>query len=1033
MLRKLLLTGMVYLLGFAAAFAQTGTITGTVTDAETGEPIVAANIYIPEIQRGAATDIDGDFEIESVPLGTYTLRVTYVGYSTYTESVQVQEGINEIDVAMQVGEIGLDELIVTGYGGIQNKLEITGSISSVSSEEIQDVPAQNVESLLQGRAAGVQITTTSGNPGGAFQVQVRGNGSINASSQPLYIVDGVPISFSGQSGLVSQSPLNSINPKDIESIQVLKDAAAAAIYGAQAANGVVIITTKEGAQSGTQVSFTAKRGISRATERVDYINVDQYLNYMGEAFALNSGVEPVGSAGFEEGGSYVPYREAYLDFFKSFFGSPTGTPDDPLGEGTLANYDWQDFIYDGGVSQEYNLSISGGDDNTRFYVSGRFENVDGHVFNSLYDVLGLRSNLNHEFSDRFSADLKINLSKADQFGICQDGNFINCPPSQAMFENPASFPFFNNGEYSPNTRFGLSNNPGVIRDEVDRNVRTISVINSLNLSYNITDWLTANGLAAIDYRTVRDRRYETPIAAPGDGGSLSKTYREVYNFTTNATLNARQTFNEVHNLSGLVGVEYRRDYRTLFGTTGIGFPGSFFTVLDASSTPDAAFGGNTEFRIGSYFGNVKYNYDDRYYLSLVGRYDGHSRFGADTRFGFFPSVSAAWRIDEEDFFNADFVSNLKLRAGYGELGNAAIGNFSSRGLYSAVGSYRGQTAVAPTQLANVDLTWEEARELNLGLDFGLFNNRVYGSVDAYRRDNENLLLGRELPVESGYGSITENVGSIRNTGIEFILNTVNINSENFYWSTNLNVSLGKQEVLDLGEDDVLNENSLFNEIRVGQPIGIIQVPRWAGVNPADGRPMWYDANGNITYTPSVDDLVNYKDGKAEWNGGLGNTFSYKGLSLDVFFQFSLGKWAFANTDYYFNRTPDFLMQLSKIVLDRWRQPGDVTYYPRAIEGGTDYAETANYRTQLGTHSIYNASYIRLKNVTLSYNLPSTLTEELNLRGIRLFATGLNLHTWTAWPFYDPEVAADPNDIYGNLVAASYPTGMRISGGIEIQF
>lgn len=1035
MLRKLLLTSMVYLFTSAALLAQTGTLTGTITDAETGETLPGANVVIEDLSRGASTDGNGEYTIENVPVGSYTVRITFVGYTTVNRTVEINANQEtELNVALNTAAVGLDELVVSGYGGETDRTELTGSITSVSSDDFEGVPVQNTESILQGRASGVTITSTSGNPGGAFRVQIRGNGSINANSEPLYIVDGVQISFSQQSSLTSQSPLNSISPSDIESIEVIKGASAAAIYGSQAANGVVLIKTKRGNAGDTQVSVRAETGIRRATQRVDYINAEQYLDYMGEAYALNSGVTPVGEAGLEEGGAYIPYRDAYENFFAGFFGSPTGTQANPAGDGTLADTDWQDFVYDEGVTQKYNVTVNGGTEQTRFYISGRFEQTDGHIFNSEFDAFGLRSNFDHKFSDRFDASLNLNLSKQDQFGICQDGNFINCPPSQAMFESPFSFPFFNNGQYSNVTRFGTSNNPAVIRDEVDRNVQTISIIGNTTLNYQLTDWLNATGVVGVDYRNVEDERYETPIAAPGDGGSLSYNYRNVYNIMGNATLTARQTFNDVHNISGFVGTEYRRNYWTRVGTAGIGFPGSFFRVLNASSEPTSASGFNSEFRIGSYFGNAKYNYDGRYYLEFTARYDGHSRFGAEKRWGFFPSVSGRWRISEEDFFDNDTFSELALRAGYGVVGNAAIGDFASRGLYSAVGSYNGQTALTPTQLANANLSWEEAREINIGLDFGLWNDRVTGAIDVYRRDNDNLLLSRELPIESGFGAITENVGSVRNEGVEFEVNSVNVATSDFTWSTRFNTALLRNEVLDLGEDDVLNENSTFNEIAVGQAIGIIQVPRWAGVNPADGRPMWYDADGNITYTPnSNDDSEIYKDGIAEVNGGFGNTLSYKGLSLDVFFQFSFGQWAFANTDYYFTRTPDFLMNLDDVVLDRWRQPGDVTYFPRAVEGGTDFLETSNFRTTLGTQSIYNASYIRLKNVTLSYNLPASLTEQINLRGVRLFASGLNLMTWTAWPFYDPEVADGTNDIYGNLVAASYPTGMQINGGIEIQF
>lgn len=1021
MLRKLLLFLFLAAAFIPIAMGQSGRITGTVTDAETGETVPTANVLLAEITRGAATDIDGNYTINNVPVGTYTLRVTFIGYQTFETRVTIQAGQTITQNAeLTPGSIGLAELVVTGYG-VETKRELTGSITKVSSDEFEDVPVQNTESILQGRAAGVTVTTTSGNPGGAFRVQIRGNGSINAATEPLFIIDGVQVSFSQQSNLASQSPLNSLNPSDIESIEILKDASSAAIYGAQAAAGVVIITTKRGREGPTQITARAETGVRQATQRVDYINTEQYLDYMGEAFALNSGVEP--------GGDYSAFRDAYEDFFaNTVFGTPTE-------DGPLADTDWQDFVYDAGVTREYNISASGGDERTRFFISGGFEDTEGHVFNSEFERLNLRTNIDHQVNSRLNTGVHLNLARTNQFGICQDGNFINCPPSQAMFEAPMSFPFLSDGSYNPNTRFGLSTNPAVVRDEVERNVGGISIRGSANVNYLIKDWLSLRGMVGIDYRNTEDERYETPVARPANGGTLSYSYRNVYNFQTNLVLNARQTFDEVHNVSGFIGAEYQRDYSTVVFAAGEGFPGSFFRVLNASSTPTAASGTNAEFRIGSYFGNVKYNYDERYFITLVGRYDGSSRFGSDTRWGFFPSVSAAWRISEEDFFTTDFIEELKLRAGFGTTGNDNIGNFASRGLYSAVGSYAGQTALTPAQLANVNLSWEEAREINLGLDFSLLSGRIYGSIDVYQKDNESLLLDRDLPLDSGFDDITENVGAVRNEGLEFEINTVNVNSNDFVWSSRFNTAFIRNEVLELAADqDILNPDDTFETIEVGRAIGVIYVPRWAGVNPADGRPMWYDADGNITYTPNANtDSEFYKDGIADMVGGFGNTLSYKGLSLDVFFQFSFGQWAFGNTDYFFTRTPDFLMNLDEIVLDRWRQPGDITYFPRAIEAGTDYPETANYRVTLGTHSIYNAGYIRLKNITLSYNLPVSVTEKLNMRGVRLFATGLNLYTWTAWPYYDPEVATDTDDIFGNIVVASYPTGLQLNAGIEIQF
>ncbi len=1035
---KKLLSMLLYVMVISIGINAQGVIYGTVTDAGTGETIPGATVLIEEINRGIATDADGKYRLTGVPSGDYKVTFSFVGFKSLTLDVQVGSSEVLLNANLEATAIGLDELVVSGYA-ITPKRELTGSISSVTSKDIQDVSLQNTQSILQGRAAGVTVSATSGNPGAAFKVQIRGNGSINAVSEPLYIVDGVQIDLGNTSGLTSTTPLNAINPNDIESLEVLKDAAAAAIYGSQAASGVVIITTKSGTSGATRVNAKVERGVRSLARNVDYINSDQYVEYMGEASALNFGIDPTegytspfaGDTRTFEAGDYTPFEEDYRSFFLSFFGAdPDSDPANP----TLTNTDWQDFIFSEGITEKYDLSVSGGNQTTRYYLSGGFEDTEGTAYGSDFVRTNIRTRLDHQINSDLSTGMNISVSRATQFGVCQDGNFINCPPSQAMFEAPMSFPYLADGSYNPNTRFGLSTNPAVVDNEVDRNVVVSQVIGSANFLYKINDWLNAKVTASVDYRNTQDEQYRSAIAAPTQNGFITFANRNLLNTQTNIVVNGVRTFDEVHNVSGLVGAEYKRVYSETQATRGDNISGPFFSVLNSTSTPITAAGSNTEYRVGSYFTNLKYNYDSKYFFSFTGRYDGHSRFGADERWAFFPSVSGAWQVSEESFFDGvDVLDDLKLRVGYGQTGNSAIGNFNSLGLFSIAGTYDGSTAIAPTQLANGALTWEQKNEINVGLDFAMFNNRFRGSVDVYQQQSDNLLFGRPLPTDSGFGSITENIGKIQNEGLELELSSTNYTNRDFNWTSRFNIAFVRNEILELPEGEDIGPSSSFQSLQIGKPIGLIQVPRWAGVNPADGRPMWLDQNGEITYTPQTEDNIEYKDGVADAVGGFGNTLSYKGLSLDAFFQFSFGQWAFPSTDYYFTRTPDFLMNLTTEVLDRWQTPGDLTHYPRAIEGGNDYAETDNYRVTVGTQSIYNASYIRLKNVSLSYNLPTSLISNLGIRNVRLYASAINLATWTAWPYYDPEVAFSPFDIYTNVTTASYPTEKQIYGGIDISF
>ena len=1018
MLKKLLTLLVFALFSSVGLYAQV-TVSGTVIDAETGETVPGVNILIVELQRGAASDSDGNYEIRNIDAGTYTVRATFVGYNTFTGTLQVGSQDVDYDISLEANIVGLDELVVSGYS-VVSKRELTGSISSVSASDIENVSLQNTQSLLQGRAAGVTVTATSGNPGAAFRVNIRGNGSINAATEPLYIVDGVQIATEQTSNLTSTTPLNAINPNDIESIEVLKDAAAAAIYGSQAAAGVVIITTKKGVRGQTRVNANIERGVRSLARTVDYISSEEYVQFLGEGRAFDN------DASLDQDiSAFVDNRRTFL---LDFFGS------DPNGDGTtLANTNWQDFIFEDGVTERYNLSLSGGNERTTYFLSSGYEDTEGTAFNTDFTRLNLRTNIDHKINDKFTASVKVNVSNSTQFGVCQDGNFINCPPSQAMFEAPMSFPFLADGNYNNNTRFGLANNPAVVRDEVDRNVDITQVLSTVDLLYLVNDWLSVKGSASVDYRNTQDEQFRSAIAAPGQSGWVSFVNRNVQNVQGNLVANARKTFDDVHNVTGLVGTEYRRVYSEFAATRGEGFSVPFFSVLSSTATPASATGNNSEWRIASYFTNLKYDYDGKYFLSFTGRYDGSSRFGSGNRWAFFPSISGAWRVSEESFFNFSFVDDFKIRAGYGTTGNSAIGNFAARNLYGNVGSYDGLNGITPTQLANENLSWEEAQEINVGFDYELFASKIFGSIDIYRKDNKDLLFGRPLPSDSGFDEITENIGSVRNEGIEIEINSRNVTTSDFSWTSRFNVAFVRNEILELPEGNDIDANDQFEALIIGKQIGLIQVPEWAGVNPADGRPMWYDANGEITYTPGAEDNVEWNDGIANTVGGFGNTLNYKGFSLDAFFQFSLGQWAFASSDYYFTRTPDFLMNLNTEVRDRWRLPGDVTYFPRAMSGGNAYPETDNYRTEEGTQSIYNASYIRLKNVSLSYNLPTSLLDGLGIRNVRLYASAINMVTWTAWPWYDPEVAFDPTDIFTNVTSASYPTERQVYGGIDISF
>jgi len=492
--------------------------------------------------------------------------------------------------------------------------------------------------------------------------------------------------------------------------------------------------------------------------------------------------------------------------------------------------------------------------------------------------------------------------------------------------------------------------------------------------------------------------------------------------TLNATLNADKTFNDVHDVSGLLGTEYRREFETQENFGVQGFNNDLLRAPSAASETNNFGGSNTEFRLFSGFTRLSYTYDSRYTVNFTGRIDGTSRFGADRRYGFFPSGSLAWRIAQEDFFTADAVNELKLRVSYGVTGNSSIGNFASRGLYNVSGSYVGQVGFDPGQIANPQLTWEENQEINVGLDFGLWSNRVTGALDMYRSTTNELLLGRPLPRSSGFGAITENIGSVENQGIELALETVNILTEDFRWSTRFTAGLNQNTVEELtsGAEELSAGAAL--PIAVGRSLEAWSVPLWAGVNPADGRPMYFDADGNITYRPQNADDQFFDGGEEDLEGGIGTRVAYKGLSLDVFFQYSYGATALPNTSRNFLSTPSTFGAGLELLTERWREPGDVTEVPAAVFNGN--FPTADNFPSLSSYWLYDASYLRLKSVRLGYNLPSSLLDVVGLRGARVYVSGFNLITWTSYIGLDPEVAGAFNN-------SSYPAERQFNFGIEL--
>lgn len=980
----------------SAAWAQTRTVSGKVTSSEDGSPLPGVTVQVKGTSTGTQTDADGKFSLSAPENGTLVFR--FVGLKTLEVAIG---GRSSLDVKMETDDKVLTEVVVTGYGGALEKREITGSIASVKGDVIQNLPMQSFDRALQGRAAGVQVTATSGQPGGGINVRVRGIGSINAGNTPLYIVDGVQVASGGLSGTASSNVLNSINPNDIESIDILKDAAAASIYGAQAANGVVLITTKRGKAGKTQFKFSAQEGVVERIKKFDVLTASEFAELKLEGFVNRALAQGQTAAGIQAA------RNASI----GSFGDPT----------SVQNTDWQEVGYRRGRLRTYDLSASGGDGKTNFYLSASYNLQEGQVIRSDFRRGTVRLNVDHKASDRLSFNVSLGLASTTQNGAVEGGAFINSPqfagplilPNQRVFRDDGTF-------NSPLTgAFGFN-----ILESVTFETRKAVInqtVSNFAANYKISDKLSFRSRVGIDYATNRDDFFRDPRVPQFavTGGVVQVANRTSLNWNTDHTLNYAQKFGE-HSLSALAGVEFREVIEETATARGEGLPNGQFTTLAAAARPITTTGTYTTWRQASTFGNVKYSYKDKYIATGVLRYDGNSRFGASKRWGLFYAGGLAYRISAEEFMKSlTFIDDLKLKVSYGTTGNNDIGNFASRALFGLAGQYLDLPGIAPSQLGNSLLTWETRKTLDAGFDIALFKSRVALEFNLYQARNTGLLLNRQLPSDSGFPGITENVGIVQNRGVEIALNTVNVDAGGFKWTTSFNVTLQENKILQLNE----GRQNIGNTIRVGYPVQIYWQPRYAGVNPADGRAMWLDTLGNITYNPQARDFTYVGSPIPKAFGGLTNTFSYKGFTLDVFFQYQLGNKNLNNNAFFMENSASGGWNNLRSQLGRWQRPGELAQFPRTYEGGTEPGSAA-----IGTFSsrhMEDAGYIRLKQVTLAYNVPQNIVSKAKLRSVRVFAQGLNLLTFTAYTGLDPEVLT--TDI------GTYPQAKQFSAGLEIGF
>ncbi len=968
---KQLVTLLCFFLGTTSLLvAQSYNISGQVKD-EAGEPLAGVTVVVKNTIRGTTTGNDGRFTLQ-VPGPDAVLVFSYTGYTQQEVPVNAQR---ELDVTLVESGSALGEVVVVGFGTAYRQ-DLTGSIAKLSSKEFEFQPVQTFENAIQGRAAGVFINSGSGKLGQGLNIRVRGISSVSAGNQPLFVIDGIPV-ISERIGSATEpdNPLATIAPEDIESIEILKDAAAAAIYGARASNGVVLVTTKSGRSGRTKVSFGLYGGWASPTRKRKWLNAAEYR----ELFTYAAQQSDFGE----------------LDAAEEF-ASETGTDD------WNSNYDtnWADEAFQPAGVRNASLSITGGDARTTFLISGTFNDQTGILRGNAMDRLTGRINLDHKASNRLRFGTNLSLIKSLNQRVPSDNAFSNplqlnaLPPIQPKIDP-------NTGKLNQNT---LYYNNLIDLENGFNNATTYRSLSNIYGQWDITDRLSFRSEYGIDWLNLQEEQFrgrETLDGAP-TGESYSNQVN-VLNQNVNNFLQYVQKFGQNFDLNATIGMQYQSGNYRETSSTGQGLPNDRFTKIASAAKIVQGASNESAYAFTSYFARANVKLFDRFLVGLSGRVDGSSRFGKNNRFGFFPAGSLGYVMSNESFLRDNKIVNfLKLRASYGSTGNAEIGNFAWRSLWGAnfVGDLSG---IVPTRIGDENLTWETTNQLNVGIDFGLFNDRISASFDYFDKRTKGLLLNLPLPASNGFTSITKNIGDMTNTGYEFVLTTQNLVGK-FRWTTNFNISTYRNKVTNMNGSTIDGGSRQLGRVSEGQPFGYFWGPKYAGVNPDNGNAQYYDTDGNIL---DQDDFLALPDEKRnqivgnphpDFFGGMNNRFSYMGFSLDVQLQFVYGNDLYNIAGFFQSVNGDYFDNQSKDQLNYWRQPGQITNIPEPrLYSGNGAIKSSRW--------VQDGSYLRVRALTFGYTLPRSLTSRVRMENLFVYVAAQNLFTFTKYDGYDPEVNA----------------------------
>lgn len=977
MKRIYLLLIFLVICGVGSSWAQSFKVSGEVRSAADKEPLMGVTVREKGTSQGVITNLDGKFNIE-LKGQKAVLVFTYVGMKT--KEVTVTPSTPPLTVELDDLNRQIDEVVVIAYG-TRKKGTIAGSVASIGGKELADVPAASFDQALQGKATGLSVVSASGEPSRAATFQIRGTNSINSGTEPLFILDGVP---------VESSTFNAINPNDIESVSVLKDASATSIYGARAANGVVVITTKRGKQAGeAKIGFTAQWGFSQlAGDNWDLMNTAERI-----AFEKEVGLDP---------------------------------GDDYYNKIRNTDVNWLDEVYNNNAPlQSYELNVSGATDKTNYYISGGFFDQDGIAQGSTFRRYNIRTNVEHKAKDWLKLGTNTLMAYED-IEQAVDGEYaIYAPISAAMFMMPYWNPYNEDGSLASTNDGswkGSGINPIEWMDENPVKHKTYKVVSSVFAELTPVKGLTIRSQFGLDYAHATSFMQSFPSYSLNNGsGAVGRASSDGLTLTVTNTVNYNFNIDGRHRINLLAGQEGINNHEESFTVQTDGQTNDALTNLTSGSYASSWSDATSEYGFLSFFGRGEYNYDARYYADFSVRGDASSRFGKDNRWATFWSIGTMWDIRHEAFMqDVDWLSNAQLTFSTGTSGNSSISDYTHMALVSGNANYMGTTGIVPSSRGNEDLTWEKLWTTNVGLRLG-FLDRINLTAEFYNKKTTNMLMS--VPVsyaDGGYGARWDNVGAMVNRGVELSADADVIRNKNLVWNVYANASYNMNKLTELynGVEEYVDNNVTM--YAVGKPVTGFYMVRYAGVNPANGDALWYTKDGQITNEFSEDDRV-FIDGKsyiAPWQGGFGTSVSWKGLSVSVHFSWMADRWIY-NNDRIMTESNGLYTsynQSNRLLYNRWKQPGDVTDIPR-------YGVTP----QFDTHYLENASFLRLKNLMVAYSLPEKWMDRTRiLENVRIFAQGQNLLTFTPFSGLDPEVSA-------NIYRAQYPSTRQFTFGVELNF